>query len=62
MLLSSYNQNELLIIKKQINMDSDWTEAYYQDVINMTYQDLVNCTPKVRHKTFGVQFVYEVWF
>ena len=24
-------------------MDSDWTEAYYQDVINMTYQDLVKC-------------------
>ena len=25
-------------------------------------QKYVNCTPKVRHKTFGVQFVYEVWF
>ncbi len=23
---------------------------------------LLNCTPKVRHKTFGVQFVYEVQF
>ena len=25
------------------NLNEDWTEAYYEDVINMTYQELVKC-------------------
>ena len=29
-------------------------------LITPSKPERVNCTPKVRHKTFGVQFVYEV--
>ena len=30
------------------------------NTVNKNNKKELNCTPKVRHKTFGVQFVYEV--
>ena len=35
------------------NLNEDWTEAYYEDVINMTYQELVKC--------IGEPHFYEEW-
>ena len=35
------------------NLNDDWTEAYYHDVINMTYQELVKC--------IGEPHYYEKW-
>ncbi len=45
-------------IRVQIKNNKKYNKYYYGIRVPVG----VNCTPKVRHKTFGVQFVYEVQF
>ena len=36
------------------NLNEDWTEAYYEDVINMTYQELVKCIGEPHFSLFTI--------